>query len=432
MVPEGTFAVGAGLAISGITAYGFQILAFRGLSKPNYAALNALWVFVFVLAPGVFLPLEQEVGRAVSARKARGVGGGPVIWRAGLLGGAFSVVIALGILVLSLSTHVVENKFNDHVGLVICLVVALFTFGVEYLARGAFAGVGRFGAYGLSLGAEGVIRFLPCIPLAIAGVTNPVWYGLLLAIPPLIATGVALYGQHGLAQPGPPAPWSELSTNLGYLLGGSLLAQVLSYAPFLGVQILAQPNERAAAADFIVGLFLARLPILLFQAVQAALLPKLSTLVSAGRDDEFQNGVRKLVMIIVAIGVTGVVVGGLIGPFIGHILFGPKFNLGHVDVALLAAGSGLFILALTLSQALIALHGHRDAMFAWIVGLVAFIAVTLAGSDLFLRVELGSIAGAGVGAAAMAWLYFKRLGRGVQAGSLASLVEQIEYGPLEI
>src|SRR5205814_10299032 len=79
MVPEGTFAVGAGLAISGITAYGFQILAFRGLSKPDYAALNALWVFVFVLAPGVFLPLEQEVGRAVSARRVRGVGGGPVI-----------------------------------------------------------------------------------------------------------------------------------------------------------------------------------------------------------------------------------------------------------------------------------------------------------------------------------------------------------------
>jgi len=432
MVPEGTFAVGAGLAISGITAYGFQILAFRNLGKPDYAALNALWVFVFVLAPGVFLPLEQEVGRAVSARLARGVGGAPVIRRAGFLGAVFSVVIAIGITVLALTTHVVQNKFNDHVGLVVCLVVALFTFGVEYLARGAFAGVGRFGAYGLSLAAEGVIRFLPCIPLAIAGVKNPVWYGLLLAVPPLLATFVAMYGQHDLMQPGPPAPWSELSTNLGYLLGGSLLAQVLSYAPFLGAQVLASPHQKEQVANFIVGLFLARLPILLYQAVQAALLPKLSTLVSAGRDDEFQNGVRKLVMIIVGIGVTGVVVGGLIGPFIGHILFGPKFNLGHADVALLAAGSGLFILALTLSQALIALHGHRDAMFAWVIGLVAFVVVTAIGSDLFLRVELGSIAGAGVGAAAMAWLYVKRLGRGVQAGSLASLVEQIEYGPLEI
>ena len=96
MVPEGTFAVGAGLAISGVTTYGFQILAFRGLSKPDYAALNALWVFVFVLAPGVFLPLEQEVGRAVAARRVRGVGGGPVVRRAGLLGGVFSIVLALG------------------------------------------------------------------------------------------------------------------------------------------------------------------------------------------------------------------------------------------------------------------------------------------------------------------------------------------------
>jgi O-antigen/teichoic acid export membrane protein len=208
---------------------------------------------------------------------------------------------------------------------------------------------------------------------------------------------------------------------------------VLSYAPFLGAQVLATPKQRTIVADFIVGLFLSRIPILLFQAVQAALLPKLSTLVSAGRDDEFQNGVRKLVVIVVGIGVLGVVAGGALGPFAGRILFGNKFHLGHADVALLAAGSGLFILALTLSQALIALSGHRQSMTAWFVGLVAFLVVTAwATHALFLRVELGSIAGAGVSAAAMGWFFVDRLGRGVSAGSLASLVEQIEYGPLEI
>ena len=238
-----------------------------------------------------------------------------------MLGGAFAIVLAFGIIVGG-HHNVVQHKFNDHVGLVVCLVVALFTFGIEYLARGAFAGVGRFGAYGVSLGAEGVIRLLPCIPLAIANVTNPVWYGLCLAIPPLLATGVAMYGQTGLVLPGPPAPWSELSTNLGYLLGGSLLAQVLSYAPFLGAQVLAKPDQRALVADFIVGLFLSRLPILLFQAVQAALLPKLSTLVSAGRDDEFQNGVRKLVMIVSVSACSASLSAGSLGPFAGKILFG--------------------------------------------------------------------------------------------------------------
>jgi O-antigen/teichoic acid export membrane protein len=433
MVPEGTLSVGAGLAVSGITTYGFQILAFRGLSKPDYAALNALWVFVFVLAPGVFLPLEQEVGRALAARRVRNVGGGPVVRRAGYLGLGFCVTLVIAIIGLTLSTQVVHNKFNGHVGLMVCLIVALFTFGIEFLARGAFAGMGRFGAYGVSLAAEGIIRFLPCVPLALAGVTNPVWYGLLLAVPPLLATAVAMRGQHGLAEPGPAAPWSELSSNLGYLLGGSMLAQVLSYAPFIGAQVLAKPGERAAVADFAVGLFLSRIPILLFQAVQAALLPKLSTLVSEGRDDDFRRGMRQLVMIVLGIGALGVIVGGTIGPFAGRILFGDKFTLGNADVALLALGSGLFILALTLSQGLISLHGHRQAMIAWFIGIIAFVAMIAAVTHpLFLRVELGSIAGAGMSAAAMAYFFLRRLGRGVEAGSLASLVEQIEYGTLEI
>src|SRR5207248_7394989 len=120
-VPEGTFAVGAGLVVSGITTYGFQILAFRGLSKPDYGALNALWVFVFVLAPGIFLPLEQEVGRAVAARRVRGVGGGPVVRRAGVLGAGFAVVVTAAAIVVAVSTHVVDDVFAQHWGLVVCL-----------------------------------------------------------------------------------------------------------------------------------------------------------------------------------------------------------------------------------------------------------------------------------------------------------------------
>ena len=33
-LPEGTYSVGLGLMISGLTAYGFQILAFKALDKP--------------------------------------------------------------------------------------------------------------------------------------------------------------------------------------------------------------------------------------------------------------------------------------------------------------------------------------------------------------------------------------------------------------
>lgn len=432
-LPEGTFAVGAGLMVAGVTTYGFQILGFRALSKTDYAALNALWVFVFVLAPGIFLPLEQEVGRAIASRRARNIGGGPIAQRAGALGLAFAATLAVLALGVAAFTNIVSTLFAGNAGLLACLVISLFTYGFELLARGLFAGHGRFGAYGISMGAEGTIRLLPVIVLAAGGVSNPLWYGLSLAFPPVLATLVALRGQRGLLPPGPDAPWSELSVNLGYLLFGSLFAQVLSYAPFLGAEVLATHGQRTAVADFIVGLYLSRIPILLFQAVQAALLPKLASLVSAGRHEDFRNGVRNLVLVVVAIGGLGVLGGATLGPFVGKILFGSKFHLGNLDLALLAAGSGLFILALTLAQALIALLGHARAMIAWLIGIVVFTVVTLlAGHDLFLRVEIGSIAGAGAAAGVMAASFFHQLRVGVSEESLAALVEQIGIEPLEI
>jgi O-antigen/teichoic acid export membrane protein len=432
-VPEGTFAVGAGLVISGITAYLFQILAFRGLSKPDYGALNALWVFTFVLAPGIFLPLEQEVGRALAARRAHGIGGAPVIRRAGVIGLIFAVGLAVLTALISLFTPIIDSLFAGQAGLVICLVIAIFTFGFELLARGAFAGAGEFGAYGVSMGAEGIIRLLPCIALVALGVTNPVGFGLCLAIPPALATLVALRGTDNLMTPGPSAPWSELSANLGLLLAGSLLAQILSYAPFLGAQLLATTKQRVAVADFIVGLFLSRIPILLFQAVQAALLPGLAAQVSAGRNDEFRRGMKNLLLMVAGIGVLGVVGAATLGPFVGKILFGDKFELGNLDLALLAAGSGLFILALTLSQGLIALSCLAQVMYSWLTGVCVFVVVTLVAShDLFLRVEIGSIAGAGAAALMMGLMFLRRMQRPIGDASLAVLVERIEHEPLEI
>ncbi|HEV3451418.1 MAG TPA: hypothetical protein VG869_09450 [Acidimicrobiia bacterium] len=432
-LPEGTFAVGAGLMVAAVTTYGFQILGFRALSKTDYAALNALWVFVFILAPGIFLPLEQEVGRAVAARRARSIGGGPVARRAAALGLAFAGGLAALAVVIAAVTPIVGRLFAGNDGLVACLVLSLFTYGFELLARGLFAGHGRFGAYGVSMGAEGVIRILPVAVLAAASVSNPLWYGLCLAGPPALATLVALRGERDLLPPGPDAPWSELSANLGYLLFGSLFAQILGYAPFLGAQVLASSGQRSAVADFIVGLFLARIPIVLFQAVQAALLPKLAALVSAGRHEDFRDAVRKLVLVVVTIGGVGVLAAATLGPFVGKVLFGGKFHLNDLDLALLAAGSGLFILALTLAQALIALLGHRQAMVAWLVGIAVFAATTAAsGSDLFLRVEVGSIVGAAAAAGVMFRALQDRLRTGVSSDSLAALVEQIEHEPLEI
>jgi O-antigen/teichoic acid export membrane protein len=436
-VPEGTYAVGLGLIVSGLTAYGFQILAFKGLTKSEYAALNGLWILVFVVAPGFFLPLEQEVGRAVADRRARSIGGGPVVRKAAQAG----AVLAVSLMALSLvgfeAFGFTDRLFHGQEVLLVCFVIALGTYAVQHITRGTLSGNGRFGPYGMILATEGLFRILPVIVVYLAGIDDLVWYGLALAIPPALAALVSLWGQHGLVEPGPEAEWSELSTNLTLLFLGSLAAQALSYAAALGVLVLADGKvERDAAADFIVGFFIARIPILLFQAIQAALLPKLAALAGAGEHADFRSGLKKLVMIVLGVGALGVVAGATIGPTVGQILFGDKFNLGSGDLTLLFLGSAAFILALTLAQALIALLGHGRALIAWAVGLVLCVGVMALGSsatvdDLFLRSELGYLAGC-LGAAAMMLVFLLTRLRAQGPESLSLLVEAIEHEPLEI
>lgn len=428
-VPDGTYAVGAGLLIAGATAYGFQILANHRLEKINYAALNSLWAVVFVVTPGLFQPLEQEVARAVAHRRAQGTGAGPLVKRAAVLG----AMLAAGALVLALvfSHPIVHTLFHGQGLLLVGLIAAIVCYFAAFITRGTLSGNGRFGAYGLMHGSEGLVRIIACGVLFAIGSHSVGLYGLALALPPAIAVLVSLRGQHDLLTPGPTAPYSELSGALGLLLIGSVLAQSLSYAAFLAATILAKTHvQKDALAGFISAIFVARIPILMFQAVQAALLPKLAALAGAGKHDEFRSGMRRLVVIVIGVGVIGVVGGATLGPVVGKKLF-TTWTLGGLDLALLAAGSGAFILALTLSQGLIALASYTRPAIAWVVGIAVFLVTLAVGKELFLRCELAFLFGSLAAAAVMAVFLFGQMSTGT-AGDVGTLRGLIEHEPLEL
>ena len=86
---------------------------------------------------------------------------------------------------------------------------------VTYIVRGTLAGNGRFGPYGTMLGAEGIIRLIVTVALVIVGSRTLGPYGLVLVLPPVAAMLIALRGQKRLLEPGPTAPYSELSSAIG-------------------------------------------------------------------------------------------------------------------------------------------------------------------------------------------------------------------------
>jgi O-antigen/teichoic acid export membrane protein len=429
-LPEGTLQVGVGLIVAGVTTYAYLTVAKAALGSSAYGPLGVLWALLFTLGPGFFLPLEQEVSRALAARRSRKEGSGPLIRRAATLGGVLLVLLLIAGIVAG--PVIVEHLFSDQWLLLLGLLLGLVGYYMGHLARGTVSGLGRFGPYAVYVGGEGVVRLAGCLVLAVVGVKTAGPYGVVLGLAPMIAAMAAVRGQKGIFTPGPDAPYSELSASLGALLAASVLAQALVNAGVVAVKLLATgPNADEIVATFFIGVVVARLPLFLFQAVQAALLPKLSSLATTGQIDEFRSGFKKLVAVVAAVGVLGVVGALIAGPFVVDRAF--NADLGRGDLVLLAAGSAAYMLALAVSQALIALHGQNQVALSWLGSVAAFVLglVVFAPLALYSRIELSLVLGASTALLAMAVCVIAktRSGTVVSAGDLIEAIHDVPLQP---
>ncbi|MEO6317953.1 MAG: hypothetical protein ABIP36_04145, partial [Acidimicrobiales bacterium] len=230
---------------------------------------------------------------------------------------------------------------------------------------------------------------------------------------------------------GPPAEWSEISRALAWLLLASMLSMTLVNAGPIAIEVLAGPDQDDEAGRFLAGLVVARVPLFLFQAVQAALLPRLAELAGEDRFDELRQSLRQLVAVLAAIATLGTLFAWLAGPEIVELLFGSEFPLGARTMALLAAGSGSFMIGSAVAQANIALGRQRLMASAWAAGLAALLLViAVSSSDLFLRVELGGLAGGVVALAAQLTVLRSALRSGA-VPTQGNMLEALAARPLE-
>ena len=409
-LPEGSLAVVVGVLVAGIAAFGFLSVSARALGPGKYADLSLLWVLGFVAGPGVFMPLEQEISRAIAARRAKGLGARPVVQRAIILGGG---MLAILIVATSLVAGPIINKLFDHRGILfIAFLLSLASLYIGYVGRGYLSGNRRFGAYSVLVAAESTSRLIPVVLFSLAGWAAVGPYGLAFGAAPLITTPLVLVARRGLTSPGPQAEWGELTAALGYLVLAALLTQLLLNLAPITVKLLSNHSQQAEAGRFLAGLIIARVPVVLFQAVLAALLPKLSHLAASNKFKEFESSVWRLLLAIAALGVVAVLGAVVAGNFALRILNGSKYVLTRSDFAFLSAASIVFILALTLGQALIALRAYGYLAIGWLLGAVAFVVPVALVHTLLLRVELGFLVGSLTSTAVLGVLMIRRLPRG--------------------
>ena len=111
-----------GLLVAGIASYAFFIVGKGALGEEAFKPLASLWFMTFALAPGFFLPLEQEVGRALAHRRALAQGGRPVVQRVMLLGGILATIVS--VVVLAISPFLTSELFSGNWVVTAALVVA--------------------------------------------------------------------------------------------------------------------------------------------------------------------------------------------------------------------------------------------------------------------------------------------------------------------
>ena len=423
--------MGGGLVVNGLAAYTFITLASRDLGAEAYTPVGLLWALSFLLGPGFFQPLEQETARFIAGRPADGLRA--VVRPAAILGGS----LALGLVVVAVvaAPWIVDSLFAGHDVLLVGLLLVLVGLGTGHLVRGVLAGLGRFGNYSRYFIGDGLGRLL-LVGVGSLVLTNEVAvYGLAVGGAPFLGVAAALTGRRSMpGRPGAPpdetaAPSDAhaalaaatvvmgrrselraLAPAMGFLLVASVFTAIVLNVSPLAVELLAGPSEREEAGRFLNALLVARVPLFFYQAVQASLLPKLSSLAADGHLEEFRRVLGRLLALVGALGAAAVLGCALVGHLVVEMAFGVEFAVERRDMVLLATSSAVLMIVLSFAQALIAQRCQGRVALAWLAGLCVFPLVLAFGGDLFLRVELALLATVVTAMVAMVVLLARRPG----------------------
>jgi O-antigen/teichoic acid export membrane protein len=442
-VPERSYGRGAatlsvGIGVTGLITFAYFALASHSLPEAEYGRITLLWSAVFITVSVLYRPVEQLLSRTIADRDERGVAGTEHLRIAATIQLALGLLFAVGALLLR--GPIQDDLFGGSETLYWILIVTVLAYAASYFARGFLAGHHRFGLYGGLVMMEASSRCLFALAVAVGIAEGQTAVALGMAAAPIVslavvpwAIGRRLRADAGHPNPGgaagaaadpdpqaldaaareePSAREPEFTLAHGTGFAVSVLLIMLAEQTFLNAgPLLVEASEGArgaALAGFTFNvLLIARAPLQLFQAVQAAILPHLTRMRASGETDPFRRSVN-VTLAAIAVFAAGVALVMLaFGPLVMDLLFGGEFDYERGGLVLVSLGMGLYLAAATLNQALLA-HGRApQASAAWVACAAAFALFLLLADfdDRVLQVEIGFLGAAAVLCALLHTLY---------------------------
>jgi O-antigen/teichoic acid export membrane protein len=429
---RGARVAGIGIAATALVTQAYFSLASHQLGRHDYGGISLLWSSIFLVCSILYRPVEQMLSRSIADRDARGIRGHEHLRVAATIQLALAAVYLVA--VFALRGPLQDDLFSGRSALYWVLVIAVPAYAASYFARGFLAGSRRLALYGTLVFVESLSRCAFAL-LAVVGVaTSQSFVATGMAVAPAVSLLVvpwalgrrvraestrdirAAEAADVAALEEPPAE-AEFTLAHGAGFATAVLLIMVCEQAFLNAGPLIVKSAAGADSTAIAGfafnvVLIARAPLMLFQAIQTAILPHLTELSATEDVAGFRRAVALTVRAIAGFGAVVALTLLAVGPFAMHVLFGNKgFDYGRFGLVAIGAGMGLYLCAATLNQAALARARAGEAAVCWVFSAAAYVVfLQIPGwHDRVLQLEVGYAVGAGVLCASLYWLYRRSL-----------------------
>lgn len=390
---------------SGIGTYLFLAFVARSLDEAGYSDFAVFWSLTVIAGLGLFLPIEQETSRLIVGRTS--VSRGTPILRVAVVSGL--AITGIGAVALILFTPVVSEFTRDTTSVSLALLLSFVGYSVQFPVRAVLGATSRLSRYALLVATEGAARLALACVVFVAALNNVLIACLTVAGASLVSLMLVERRTlvDGFAFRVEPV---RFLAGAGRLIAGGIVFQVLLNLPPVLAAGAGGDNE-PNAGQVLVALTLARIPIFVYQSVQAAVLPRLARLWSRAEPGFARAAALFLSAVAIVVGAWAIVMMTL-GRTLTRWGFGVEYLVSWEVLGFVVFGVSLLTLALVISDTLLVTGAHASVVATW--GIAAVVTTVTVLFDVLApgqSTQLPVISGAGAGLLSGTALLVVRIGR---------------------
>jgi O-antigen/teichoic acid export membrane protein len=214
---------------------------------------------------------------------------------------------------------------------------------------------------------------------------------------------------------GMSATGGTIAHEVGGVVVAMLCMQVLLNSGIVVAGAAGSGADAVVAGHLLAALTLARLPVFVLQAAQAAYVARIAGFAHRREHAALRRLLLLIAGVVLAMAGATVAVSAGVGQELVRLVFGPQYEVSQAAVTLVASGIAAYLVASVSNDVAVALGAHRWAGPAWVCALLTAAVVALAVPDLILRSTLPLFVGSLTAAAILVPVVVRRARVGAPA-----------------